>query len=167
MTMERFFGKYRGVVSDNMDPLVSGRIRATVPDVLGDKESGWALPCFPVSGNGMGFYGVPSKGAGVWVEFEQGDPDYPIWSGCWAGSMADIPSEVITALGKAIVLKTAGGNKIVLDDTPGIGGITLETSTGQKIKLGITAIEVDNGMGASIKMMGPQVSINGSALEIL
>lgn len=165
--MEHYFGKYRGVVTDNMDPLMSGRIRANVPDVLGDKESGWALPCFPVSGNGMGFYGVPSKGAGVWMEFEQGDPDYPVWSGCWAGSMADVPSEMITALGKAMVLKTEGGNKIVLDDTPGIGGIVIETSTGQKIKLGVTGIEIDDGMGGSIKMQGPRVTINDGALEVL
>jgi uncharacterized protein involved in type VI secretion and phage assembly len=166
--MERFYGKYRGVVTSNMDPLMSGRIRATVPDVLGDQESGWALPCFPVGGNGMGFFGVPSKGAGVWIEFEQGDPDYPVWSGCWVGSPVDVPSEVIPALGtKAIILKTEGGNKIVLDDTPGIGGIVIQTSTGQKIKIGVTGIEIDDGMGGTIKLMGPQVSINGGALEVI
>jgi uncharacterized protein involved in type VI secretion and phage assembly len=165
--MNRFYGKYRGVVTSNTDPMMMGRIRAKVPDVLGDTESGWALPCFPVGGNGMGFFAVPSSGAGVWIEFEQGDPDYPIWSGCWSGSMADLPKEVLPALGKAIVLKTEGGNKIVLDDTPGIGGITIETATGQKIKLSMMGIEIDNGLGGTIKLTGPQVSINSGALEVI
>jgi uncharacterized protein involved in type VI secretion and phage assembly len=165
--MDRFLGKFRGVVTDNQDPLMTGRIRAKVPDALGDIESGWALPCFPVGGTGMGFYGVPAKGAGVWIEFEQGDLDYPIWSGCWTGSMIDLPTEIVTALGRAIVLKTEGGHKLVLDDTPGIGGIVLETSTGQKIKIGATGIEIDDGLGGTIKLMGPRVTVNGGALEVI
>src|SRR6185436_4797932 len=77
----QFFGKFRGVVTDNKDPKQIGRVRARVPDVMGDKESGWALPCFPFGGSGMGFIALPSVGAGVWIEFEHGDPDYPIWAG--------------------------------------------------------------------------------------
>ena len=60
-----------------------GRIKARVPDVLGDRESGWAMPCAPFGGSGMGFIALPSVDAGVSIEFEYGDPDYPIWSGCW------------------------------------------------------------------------------------
>ena len=47
-----FYGKYRGVVTDNQDPLMIGRIRAKVPDVMGDLESGWATPCAPFGGSG-------------------------------------------------------------------------------------------------------------------
>ena len=65
------------------------------------------------------------------------------------------------------MIKTEGGNSILLDDTPGIGGITLETSGGQKIKILGTGIEIDNGMGATIKMTGPQISINNGALEVV
>lgn len=65
-----------------------------------------------------------------------------------------------------MLIKTRGGNSILLDDTPGSGGIILETSGGQKIKISATGIEIDNGLGASIKLMGPLVSVNGGALEV-
>ncbi len=80
-----FYGKYRGIVTDIEDPLKIGRIKARVPDVLGDEPSGWALPCVPFAGDGMGFYALPDTDARVWIEFEQGDPDYPVWTGCWWG----------------------------------------------------------------------------------
>ena len=79
----RFLGKFRGRVVDNADPLQIGRITAQVPDVLGDVPSTWALPCLPFTGRGSGQYVVPQVGAGVWVEFEQGDPSFSIWTGCW------------------------------------------------------------------------------------
>jgi len=163
----QFYGKYRGKVTDIQDPLMTGRIRAKVPDVMGDLESGWAMPCAPFGGSGMGFFALPKVGAGVWIEFEHGDPDYPIWSGCWFGSAADIPPPVLAPPYKKVLLKTEGGHSIILDDTPGIGGITLETSGGQKIVMNATGIEIDNGMGGKIKMTGPQVSVNDGALDVI
>src|SRR5439155_7079149 len=77
------FGKYRGLVTDNQDPNNLGRIRAKVPEVLQDVESGCALPNLPYSGNGSGLFRVPVPGAGVWIEFEAGDVSRPIWTGCW------------------------------------------------------------------------------------
>jgi uncharacterized protein involved in type VI secretion and phage assembly len=162
----QFFGKYRGVVSDIMDPLQIGRIRAHVPDVMGDKESGWAMPCFPFGGSGMGFFALPKVDAGVWIEFEHGDPDYPVWAGCWYGGVNDVPPLLLAPPYKKVLLKTEGGTSILLDDTPGIGGITLETAGGQKIKILGTGIEIDNGMGAAIKMTGPQISMNNGALDV-
>ena len=161
-----FYGKYRGVVTDIKDPLMIGRVRAKVPDVMGDQESGWAMPSVPSGGSNMGFFALPDVGAGVWIEFEQGDPDYPIWSGCWFGSPAEVPPVLLPPLYKKVLLKTKGGNSILLDDTPGTGGITLETSSGQKIVLSATGIEIDNGQGASIKLTGPQVAVNDGALEV-
>jgi uncharacterized protein involved in type VI secretion and phage assembly len=163
-----FFGKFRGVVTDNADPLMIGRIRARVPDVMGDLESGWALPSAPFGGSGMGFFAVPDTGAGVWIEFEHGDPDYPVWSGAWWGSVAEVPPTLLAPpppSGK-VMLRTAGGHTVLIDDTPGIGGITLETSTGQKIVLNSLGIEIDNGMGASIKLSGPQTSVNNGGLDV-
>ena len=93
--MNQFFGKYRGTVTDIQDPLFMNRVRAKVPDVMGDLESGWAMPCLPFAGSGMGFFALPQVGAGVWIEFEHGDPDYPIWAGCFIGSLADAPSDLL------------------------------------------------------------------------
>ena len=163
----QFYGKYRGVVTDNQDPLMMGRIRAKVPDVMGDLESGWAMPCAPFGGSQTGFFAIPTVGAGVWIEFEYGDPDYPIWSGCWWGSANEMPAELLAPPYKKMMIKTEGGNTITLDDTPGAGGITLETADGQKIKLSATGIEIDNGMGGTITLVGPKVAINNDGLEVL
>jgi uncharacterized protein involved in type VI secretion and phage assembly len=163
----QYYGKYRGTVTDVQDPLMMGRVRAKVPDVLGDQESGWAMPCLPFAGSGFGFFALPSTGAGVWIEFEHGDPDYPIWSGCWIGSAAEAPPDLLAPPYQKVILKTEGGHSIILDDTPGVGGITLQTSTGQKFVLNSIGIEIDNGQGGSIKMAGPQVSVNGGALEVI
>ena len=162
-----FYGKYRGVVSDVHDPLQLGRVRATVPDVLGDQESGWAMPCAPFGGDQVGFFALPAVGAGVWIEFEHGDPDRPIWAGCWWGSVAEVPPVLIAPPYQKLMVVTSGGQTVTLDDTPGVGGITLETSTGQKLVLSATGVEIDNGMGATISLTGPQVSINSGALDVI
>ncbi len=78
---KRFYGKYRGTVENNLDPLMLGRIMATVADVGSVIPLGWAMPCAPFPIAGTPSLGVPPIGAGVWIEFEQGNPDYPIWSG--------------------------------------------------------------------------------------
>jgi uncharacterized protein involved in type VI secretion and phage assembly len=180
-----FWGKYRGTVSDANDLERKGRVKARVPDVFGQDDSGWAMPCVPVGGSGSGFFGVPEVGAGVWIEFERGDPEYPVWSGCWRGGTADFPTEILGTPEpqKHMMLLTQGGHSLLLDDTPGTGGITLETSGGQKITLkatGVeitdgtggkitldpTGIEINNGKGGSIKMMAKQVSVNEGALEV-
>src|SRR5262245_49852566 len=79
-----YFGKYRGTVSDNSDPTNRGRLKVRVPAVLGSVES-WAMPCVAYAGPGVGFYSLPEPGTGVWVEFEAGDPSFPIGSGCFWG----------------------------------------------------------------------------------
>jgi uncharacterized protein involved in type VI secretion and phage assembly len=149
---EKFYSKYRGVVTSIEDPLKKGRIRAHVPDVLGDHESGWAMPCAPFGGKGMGFFALPTVNAGVWIEFEKGDPDYPIWTGCWWGSQSEMASDLGDPPYKKVLIKTAGGHSMLLDDTEGSGGITLKTSGGQKIIMNDNTITIDNGKGASVKI---------------
>jgi len=70
---DRFYGKYRGLVTDNQDPMQIGRIQASVPEVLGDVRTGWAVPCAPYAGTNAGLYAIPAVGAGVWIEFEAGN----------------------------------------------------------------------------------------------
>lgn len=158
-----FFGKFRGKVTDNRDPLLLGRVRAKVPDVFGDNESGWAMPALPYFGNGVGLFLIPPNDASVWIEFEHGDPEYPIWAGgFWA--QGELPASPAVAEMKVLKTDTA---TITINDLPGTGGITIETQTGMKITIDATGIEMNNGMGASIKLTGPQVSINSGALEVI
>jgi len=87
---DRFYGKYRGLVAINVDPLGQGRLKALVPEVLGVVPSSWALPCAPYAGTLAGLFTVPLPGTGVWIEFEAGDVTRPVWTGCWWGS-AQVP----------------------------------------------------------------------------
>jgi hypothetical protein len=156
--MTLFFGKYRGKVQNNIDPYLSGRLEITVSAVLGDAIVS-ALPCVPYAGSGVGFFAIPPIGANVWVEFEGGNPELPIWSGCfWDKGGAPAPTPAMK------VFKTDTAT-VTLNDLPGIGGVTIETSDGKKIKLSATSIEINNGV-ASVKLQGPKVSINDIALEV-
>lgn len=159
---KQFFGKYRGVVTNNKDDENRGRIRARVKDVFGDKESPWALPCVPYAGPGVGLFLIPPKEAFVWIEFEHGNPDYPVWSGCfWAPG--EVP--VSNAIPEKKVLRTDIAT-ITVDDTRGAGGITIETNEGMKISINTSGIEIDDGKGGTVKLSGPKVSINDTALEV-
>lgn len=159
---QRYFGKYRGVVIDNSDPQMLGRIKVRVPDVLGDQESGWAMPCVPYAGNGVGFFFIPPTDASVWIEFERGDPSFPIWTGCFWGT-GEVPAS--PAVAEMKVLKTDIAT-ITINDQQGAAGVTIETVNSQKIKLMGTDIEIDNGLGARVKLSGPSVKINDQALEV-
>ena len=88
--IDRFYGKYRGLVVNNQDPLNLGRLQAMVPEVLGEIPSGWAVPCAPYAGTQAGFFAIPPVAAGVWIEFEAGDTSRPIWVGGWWGT-AEVP----------------------------------------------------------------------------
>jgi uncharacterized protein involved in type VI secretion and phage assembly len=164
------YGKYRGMVINNVDPLQIGRLQVQVPDVAGLIPLSWAMPCFPLTGKQMGSYMIPQIGAGVWVEFEQGNPDYPIWSGCWFGSVAEVPALALAGnpLSPNIVLQTALQNSVVVSDLPGpTGGIMLKSTTGATIIVNDTGIYIQNGKGASLIMVGPTVTVNNGALTII
>jgi len=163
-----FYGKYRGVVTDNQDQLTLGRVRARVQDVLGDNESGWALPSSPYAGDKVGLFLIPPTGANVWIEFEHGNPDYPIWSGCF-WSEGKIPHETTPPLLPNIKILKTNTSTIMLDDTPGAGGITIETSvgTGAKIVINTEGIEISGGELGDIKVTANSVSINNGALEVM
>ena len=167
---KQFFGKYRGNVVNNVDPLQIGRIQVMVPDVSNVMLSSWAMPCMPVGGIQMGMFTVPLIGAGVWVEFEHGDADFPIWVGCYWGSKAEVPTLAsLTPPGvPGITFQTVLQNGIILNDVPGpMGGIVLKSATGATLIVNDTGIYIQNGKGASIDMLGNTVTVNKGALVVI
>lgn len=167
---KKFYGKYRGTVINNIDPMLIGRIQVMVPDVSSFIPTSWAMPCVPVAGIQNGMYAVPIIGSGVWVEFEQGDPDYPIWAGCFWGSAAEVPAMARLAppVLSSFTIQTALQNGVLISDVPGpTGGIMLKSTTGATIIVNDTGIYIQNGKGASIIMVGPSVTINQGAMVII
>jgi hypothetical protein len=165
-----YYGKYRGVVVNNVDPMRIGRILASVPDVGGLLPTTWATPCVPITGKQAGTWFVPQIGAAVWIEFEQGDPDFPIWSGCFWGTAGEVPgvAQLGNPVSPSIVLQTALQNSIVISDLPGpTGGIMLKSTTGAMILVNDIGITISNGKGATIVMVGPSVTINNGALVVI
>jgi uncharacterized protein involved in type VI secretion and phage assembly len=168
----QFYGKYRGTVINNLDPTQRGRLLVQVPDVLGVIPCSWAEACTPLagpSGPAMGVYLVPPIGAGVWVEFEHGDPNFPIWVGCRWGAQSGIPTIARAGLPTSpnIVLQTAGQHAIVISDLPGpTGGIMLKSAGGASIIVNDTGIYIQNGKGANVTMTASTVTINNGALAI-
>jgi hypothetical protein len=169
---KKYFGKYRGTVVQNIDPELRGRIICEVPGALGLTPSSWCEACAPLAGptgTPMGVYLVPPIGAGVWVEFEQGDVNKPIWSGCRFGT-GDIPPIALLGvpLSPSIVLQTALQNTIAISDLPGpTGGIMLKSTTGAFIIVNDTGIYISNGKGAIMTMLGPVIDFNVGALTVL
>lgn len=164
-----FYGKYRGTVTNNVDPMKLGRIQAIVPDVGSLTPGTWAMPCVPVAGINMGFLALPMIGTGVWIEFERGDPDFPVWVGCYWGMAAELPmlSQMVPPAIPGIVLQTALKNGLVISDVAGpTGGILIQTATGAMISVSDVGIVISNGKGATINMMGPTTDINSAALTI-
>ena len=160
--MSQYFGKYRGTVEQNIDPQQQGRVMVSVPAVTGSGTLNWAMPSTPYAGDSVGLWAIPPIGANVWVEYEGGNPDMPIWSGCFWG-IGEAPAA--PAVPQIVVLKTSGCT-ITLNDLPGVGGITLETAA-LKIELKSTGLLITNGAGGEIKLQGPRVTINGDAFEVM
>ncbi|MDT7761614.1 MAG: hypothetical protein QOC63_1034 [Mycobacterium sp.] len=164
-----YYGKYRGTVIDNVDPLQTGRLLVEVSDVTGIGPSSWAMPCVPIAGANAGMLAVPIIGAGVWIEYEQGNPDYPIWVGGYWGNTAELPalSRTVPPVVPSITLQTPLANGLVISDAPGpTGGIQLITSTGAMIAVSDTGIVISNGQGASITLTATVVDINAGALTV-
>ncbi len=163
MSAGPFFGKYRATVRNNVDPLLIGRVLVEVPDVGGSLLSSWAMPCLPGAGPNMGLFTVPPLSAGVWVEFERGNPDFPIWCGGYY-SEADVPvlARTVAPGTNGITLQTQAGNGIVISDTLGVmiklaNGTMLQlTSAGTLSITGTTAVNV----------LAPVVDVNGGALQV-
>lgn len=165
----RYLGKYRGTVASNIDPLQQGRLLVQVPDVLADDPCIWALPALPGPSSQAGMFALPPINAKVWVEFEQGDPQYAVWVGCFPGSTADLPAiaAAVPAAACPIILQTTGLNTVALSDLPGAaGGLLLQSAAGAFVSVSDTGIVLNNGQGAVITLTGASVTVNGGALVV-
>jgi hypothetical protein len=168
----KYLGKYRATVLGNLDPLQMGRLLVSVSDVSGVAPSTWAMPCVPVAGIQTGFFALPLIGSGVWVEFEQGDPDFPIWVGCYWGSAAEVPTQarLVPPLIPGVTIQTPLQSTIQVSDmppTPLTGGVVLRSGTG-------TASLVVNDTGIfltygpySVALTAAGVSVNQGALVVI
>lgn len=164
--MTTFYGKYRGTVVNNLDPMTRGRVQVSVPAVLGDGRLSWAEACVPYAGDQVGLFAVPPVGANVWVEFEGGDPGYPILAGCFWGQ-GQAPGD---GLPTTKVFKSDGVT-VTANDLPGGGGLTVEVAppvVSTPITLACTSSGIELSVGASkIVLSAASVSINNGALEVV
>ena len=154
----RFYGKYRGIVSA-VEPKTM-RIKAKVPSVLGEVDTGWCMPCVPYAGPGVGFAFLPDEGSGVWIEFEGGDVSFPIWvGGYWR--QGEFPADPGDAADRVKVIVTKASHKVKFDDGDGTaankGTITLSDPNNNTVTLG----------SSGITLSGSSVSVNGDALKVM
>jgi uncharacterized protein involved in type VI secretion and phage assembly len=170
---KKYYGKYRGTVVQNLDPEQRGRLQVEVPDVLSLVPSTWAEACVPLSGTlgpPMGVYVVPPVGAAVWVEFEHGDPNLPVWVGCRFANASDVPTAALAGIPSDpnIIIQSLAQHMIMISDLPGVGGITLQSSTGAQLIVSDTGITLSSGPGGtSILMTDLGIDINTGTLTVL
>ena len=167
MQPDRFFGKFRGEVANNIDPSGLGRVQLSVPDILGDSALSWAMPCMPGAGPGVGLFTVPPVGGKVWVEFERGDPDYPIYSGgFWDLGDTPVAPGPQQAFTKAL---TGDQFKIELLDAPGLaqGTILITTAVGEALIEAKADGLTLSYAGAKITLALDGVTINNGNLKVL
>jgi uncharacterized protein involved in type VI secretion and phage assembly len=185
--MKQFFGKYRGKVTATADPMHLGRIQVSVPAVLGEGRSSWAMPCVPYAGADIGLFTVPPVGSNIWVEFEGGDPDYPIWSGCFWGSNelpqnAKVPEpdkvQVFKTNGITLTLSNFGNTKgLTLEVTNPVvnqplkmvfnaNGIELNNNNNTTTKWTADAIEIKTGQNSTIAIAADSIQLKESSVEI-
>jgi Type VI secretion system/phage-baseplate injector OB domain len=168
---KRFFGKYRGSVAENLDPLEQGRLIVRVPDVFGILTSNWALPCVPLAGPMMGTSFVPPPvGASVWVEFEQGDPQKPIWVGCFwdapytlglmglVAGLAPTPAVTVETLTSGIGVSDAPTLP------PTAGNVSLYAAKGAtSISLNPAGVTIT---APTVKIVTPSFTVNGAVFTV-
>jgi hypothetical protein len=185
--MPKFFGKYRGKVAANQDPLHLGRIQVKVPAVFGNDRLSWAMPCVPYAGPDIGFFTIPPVNANIWVEFEEGDPDYPIWTGCFWGedelpqqARVEQPVEVqvFRVKGITFTLSNLGDNKgLTIEvkdpvvDRPlkmvfNAQGIEINNNNETTAKLTADLIELKNKSSSTVTITADTIQLKESAIEI-
>ncbi|AFY57588.1 hypothetical protein Riv7116_5192 [Rivularia sp. PCC 7116] len=185
--MKEFWGKYRGKVTGSKDPLHLGRVQIEVPAVLGEGRKSWAMPCTPYAGKDIGWFTVPPVGTNIWVEFEGGDPDYPIWSGCFwnenelpKNAQVDEPDkvQVFKTDGVTVTISNLGSNKglTIEVDKPVVkrklkmvfnaDGIEINNKDETVVKLTADIIESNNQENSTITVTKDNIQLKENSVEI-
>ena len=164
----QFFGKYRGTVVDNVDPEGLGRVLAFVPAFAGSKLN-WALPCVPYAGPEVGFFAIPPIAANVWIEFEGGDPDYPIWTGCFWEKL-EIPLALELSPEDPSLIKVFRSDfcTLMFNDTPETGGLTIEVmdpAVDVPVTMAFNSLGVEINCGPATVLINPAEGITASMAE--
>jgi len=174
---KRYYGKYRGLVLNPVDVAFNGKVLASVI-VGGLPLQVQAEACTPYAGPGVGFYAIPPVGAGVWIEFEEGDLDKPIWAGCWwkegevlALLTPDIAPPPSPASAAALVVLRTPTARLKLSTLT--GEVTLESllppgSPALPTAVHITPVMIEITFGVNTVRLTPAgVLINNTALMVL
>lgn len=163
----KYYGKYRGIVVNNNDPEKLGRLKVKVPSVLGnDVVTGWAMPCLPYGGaKDQGFFFIPEDRSGVWVEFEAGDLEFPIWVGTyWAkpGGETEVPKPADTQSPPTQkIIRTVKGHSIEIEDKDGDEKIVIfEKVNGNKVTMDKKGIIIEDGANTQ------KITMNNSGIVI-
>lgn len=168
------FGKHKGYVVNNVDPLNLGRVQVKVPTILNEAPV-WAMPCMPYGGiNGQGWYAIPEVDATVWIEFEAGEVDKPIWVGTFwpeqGGELPDAPGGAGIPENK--VFRTPSGHYLAMEDAADNEFIHLHHASGSEIQMnpaGSVAITDSSGAAVTMDADGGVLSIadaNGNTITM-
>jgi type VI secretion system (T6SS) baseplate-like injector VgrG len=180
----KFYGIYSATVLNNIDPALQGRITVMVPDVGSVTPSTFVNPCLPMAGKQQGIFMVPQIGSTVWIQFEAGDPDKPIWMGGSWPDPAMVPTAALMPVeppGQSIVFQTSMQQLFMISDAPplpmlapipapappGTGGIVLRSPSGAMIVVNDAGIFINNGKGATVELVANSVMINKVALVVI
>jgi uncharacterized protein involved in type VI secretion and phage assembly len=170
-TQTKYYGKYRGFVVDNQDPEKKGRLRVRVPSILGETETGWALPCLPFGGlQDQGFFMIPEVDSQIWVEFEEGNLSHPIWTGVFWQQTGDIPSEAAKDEPTTRIIKTPSGHILQFEDESGNEQIRLYHTQDAHLQIDNNgSIELKDASSNTLKLDANQNKItledaNGNSL---
>jgi phage baseplate assembly protein V len=162
---QQMAGVHIGKVVSNVDPKKSGCVQVQVAG-----STGWAPVATPAAGGGWGLHFVPDVGSEVLVAFVEGDIRKPYVVGClWSGGNA--PGSSMTS-----VIRSRQGHEIVLDDTPGVGSLTLKDGNGLcSIQLdatnGTVTIKATGGLklecDTQVEVNGALIKLNNDALQVI
>lgn len=175
LVQNRFFGKYRGIVTGHELVPQRGRVEVQVPAVLGDTPV-LAEICVPYAGDSTGLMLLPEVGSGCWVEFEGGDPSFPIWVGAfWGdGQLPDPmggPNSRLLRSANAELRLDEGAQTLTAKSDQG-GTLTLDAAatmnagamTGE-VKAEMSAAKMTKGV-KSVEVTDAMVSVNGGSLDV-